>query len=212
VNLHELRGEVLAHGFDQGQYAGRVMVYLNDAVRLFARRIQFYADEAAQPISTVAAQAVYGWPADLGKARYLRDVERGVTLVVVRLREIDEQPPSSGRPLLYALSGPGIVLWPTPDAAYDLALRYWRLPATLVADLDEPGIPADYHHALIYYALGRCYASEDDAQMSQFWSGQWQQALRDAAIDLRFPSSDRPRHVPSMWHDDEAVMVGWGPA
>lgn len=208
MNLLELRAEVLAHGFAQAQYAGRVVVYLNDALRLFARRIQFYAEEAAQTIPTVAGVATYAWPADFGKGRYLLDTDTDRTLESVRLRALDTVPSSTGRPVLYALSGPSVALWPTPDAVYNLLLRYWRLPPVLVADADEPAIPLDYHQALIYYALGRCFASEDDTQMAQYWSGLWQQALHDAAVDLRFPSSDRRGRVPSMW-DDDAVAPGW---
>ncbi len=206
MNLYELRAEVLAHGFDQAQYTGRVNRYLNDALRLLARKIAFYADEAETPIATAAGQVLYSWPTDFGKGRSLRDADSGAPLRLLGLRELDGAPSAAGRPFAYAINGAAIALWPAPDAAYNLALRYWRLPPALAADLDVPAIPADYHGALTYYALQRCYESEDDTQMGGYWQGQWQQALRDMAVDVKFPTTDGPRVVQSMWDDSAA---GW---
>lgn len=210
MNLYQLRAEVLAHGFDAGLYTARVNQYLNDALRSLARKIDFYADEASQAFTTTAGQGIYPWPSDLGKARYLRDTDLNVTLHVVRLRELDDSPPSSGRPQVYAINGPAFVLWPTPDATYNMALRYWSLPPLMVSDLDSPTIPQDYHNVLIYYALQRCYESEDDSQMAQYWQGQWQGGLRDMGVDVKFPSTDGPRRVKSMWGEDGAPRTGWG--
>src|SRR6185436_4589030 len=156
VNLYDLRAEVLAHGFDQTQFTGRINQYLNDALRALARRIDFYAGEAQQAILTVAGVSSYAWPDDFGRGRHLRDVDEGGLLRMVALRELDATSHSTGRPLFYAHNGAAVQLAPVPDDQYSLAYRYWSLPPLLAADLDVPAIPDDYHSALVYFALQRC--------------------------------------------------------
>ena len=207
--LAELRTEVYNHGFAANVYVSRATSYLNEALRLAARKVDYYQDETVQSITTVAGQAAYPWPTDFAKLRYLRDVDLTQTLELVPIRSIETSAAVCGRPASYALAGATLVLYPTPDAVYNLALRYWQLPALLAADGDTPSLPADYHRLLAYYALQRCYECEDDSEMAQYWQGQWAAALRDMAVDVKFPSTDGPRQVPSMW-DDSDGSAAWG--
>lgn len=205
--LIELRNEVLAHGFDVGQVLtlDDVTRYLNIALRRVARKIDFYAEESSQAFATVAGTAAYAWPTDLGRMRYLRLVDDAVVLTPTRLREVDSSAASTGKPRLYALSGAGVMLYPTPDAAYNMMLRYYALPALMVADTDVPAIPEDYHSSLTFYAIQRCYEREDDAQMGQYWEGRWLAALADMRADVKFPSADGPRRIDSMWPTEPSM-------
>lgn len=212
MNLLDLRNEVLAHEVNSS--VDRINGFLNSALRSIARKVDYYADEAEQAITTVAAQAAYPWPADFGRARYLRDTDPATprTLQAVRLRQIDEAAVRTGRPYVYAVDGPAILLYPTPDTAYTLSMRYWSLPALMVSDTDVPALPDDFHSILPYYALQQCYATEDDMEMSQFWGQQFAQGLRDMAVDVKFPSTDSARRVKDMWGEDDSIAVsGWGP-
>ena len=199
--LIELRNEVAAHGFDVGSVftLDDFTKYLNFAMRRVARKVDFYAEEASQAFVTVAGTASYSWPTDLGRLRYVQLVDDTTVLDVVRRRDLDNTPASTGKPSCYALAGAGIVLYPTPDAAYDLLLRYYALPALMSADSDVPAIPEDYHEALTFYALKRCCEREDDGEMAAYWEQRWELALRDMRSDVKFPSSDGPRQVESMW-------------
>ena len=199
--LIELRNEVIAHGPDVGMVftLDDITKYLNFALRRIARKVDYYVEESAQTITTVAGAAAYGWAADFGRLRYVLDASEARTLVEASQRTLDETTPSRGRPTIYARSGSGLLLYPTPDAAYTLTVRYWALPALMVADADEPGIPEDYHELLPFYALKRCFEREDDAEMASYWEQRWLDGLRDMRIDVRFPSADGPRRIPSVW-------------
>lgn len=199
--LADLRSEVTGHGFDVGFAVALTDVdrYLNEAQRRVARQIDYYAEEAQQDFATVTSTATYAWPTDLGRIRYLRNVDDSTILGMARLRVIDSWAPSNGKPYLYAVDGPALTLYPTPDAAYNLELRYWALPPLLVADSDTPALPSDYHEILTYYAIQRCFEREDDQQMGAYWEGRWLQALSEMKVDVKFPSADGPRQVQSMW-------------
>lgn len=210
MNLLDLRTEVLAHEVNAS--VDRVNAFLNNGLRNLARRVNFWAESAQQTITTVAGQASYPWPDDFGRARYLRDTDPSSphTLKAVRLRDIDESVVSTGRPYFFAVDGPAMLLYVTPDQEYDLELRYWKLPPLLVEDTDIPAIPDDYHRTLVYYALQRAYESEDDMEMGQYWAGQWAQGLREMANDVKFPLTDSPRRIRDMWgQDDRQLTPGW---
>lgn len=200
--LADLRTEVYNHGFAANVYASRVTGYLNEALRAASRKVDYFQDETVEAFATVAGQAAYPWPTDFAKLRYLRDADLAQTLQLAPIRVVETSPAANGRPDTYALAGSTLVLYPTPDAVYNLQLRYWQLPALMAADGDTPSLPADYHRLLVYYALQRCYECEDDAELAQYWQGQWAAALRDMAADVKFPSTDGPRQVPSMWDGD----------
>lgn len=199
--LLELRDEVVAHGPDVGPVftLDDITKYLNHGLRRVARRIDFYSEESAQTITTVAGTAFYAWEADFGRLRWIADGENNRTLTEGSLRTLDELPASDGRPTAYALSGTGFLLYPTPDAAYELTARYWALPALMAADSDVPAIPEDYHELLPFYALKRCYEREDDADMAAYWESRFEAGLREMEGDVKFPSADGPRRIPSAW-------------
>lgn len=62
-----------------------------------------------------------------------------------------------------------IKLWPTPDDAYVITIRYW----TVLDDLDEtdtldsPGIPQNWHEIILYGALWRGYLRFGDIVRSE---------------------------------------------
>lgn len=204
--LADLRNEVLEHELDRS--ATRVDGFLNDALRIVARKVHHYTGEAEQAFSTVAGTAAYAWPVDLGKLRWLRDVDATCTLQLVGLRDVDNAPVAQGRPVVYATAGKAVTLYPTPDAAYRLDLRYWALPALMSADGDVPDLPDDYHRILVFYALQRCYELEDDFEAAGYWRGEFAAALGDMNTDVKAPNNDGPRQIPSMWDQPGAIPLG----
>lgn len=205
-SLADLRNEVLEHELDRS--AERVDGFLNDALRIVARRVRHYTGEAEQAIVTVAGTAAYAWPADLGKLRWLRDVANASTLELVGLRDIDNAPVAQGRPSAYATAGKTVTLYPTPDAAYSLDLRYWALPDLVREDGDVPDLPEDYHRILVFYALQRCYELEDDFEAAGYWRGEFATALADMGADVKAPNNDGPRQIPSMWEQPGGITLG----
>jgi hypothetical protein len=211
LNLIQLRTEVLAHGFDPTQYSARINQYLNDAQNEVARRVDYYVDEATQNITTVQGTSLYAFPGDLGRLRSLYNVDLAEELQYVGLRDMDQANQTvQSNPRFYTVSGQFIRLYPVPEGAHNLQLRYWKMPTQMVNDTDVPSIPNDYHSMLWVYATGVCYEGDDDAQMAQYWSQRWEKAVARFATDQKFPSSDGPTQVRGMWDQDAGLSSsGW---
>lgn len=216
MNLGALRAEVLATGFDPAVYTARINSFLNDAQSAIARTVEWYGEEGISPLVLVNGTSTYAWPADMAKIRSVitlaADPSPNQELQRVALADIDRSPASSGHPWYYAVDGPNLHLFPTPDSAtYSLELRYWKLPPSMVNDSDVPAIPADYHNILIYFALARCYERDDDVTMSQYYDGQFKKAVAGLKTDLVFPSSDEPHQVAGLWEGQPVLGVS-GPS
>lgn len=198
-------------GFDPVLFgSGRVNQYINDGLALIARRVQYYAEEATYDFQTAGGTALYPWPADLARARSLRDTDRQQELMAVSLRDIDRSVTTNGWPSYYALDGAGLHLYPTPDNVYNLELRYWKLLPALVNDTDVPAIPADWHWLLWVYATWNCYESEDDPTMGGYWENRFKEGLAEFAADVKFPSTDEPHQAAGMWGQDQSLgQRGW---
>lgn len=211
MNLTALQTEVFAHGFDPTLFgASRVTAYINNAYLEICRRVDYYVDEGSNAFVTVAGTQDYDLATVAPKwarLRSLRNTDTNVELVQVGLREIDRASGVSGRPYEYALNGPSFHLYPIPDGVYNLRVRYWTLPDQLVAGSDVPSIPPDYHQMLADWAIGRCYAAEDDPQTAQYWKGEFEKQLAMFMADVRFPSTDAPTQIKSMWGGDG--QRGW---
>lgn len=212
MQLLGMRQEVEAHGFSDTAYATRINRFLNEAYLRVVRRVQYFQDEATSDFSTVAGTATYPQPADFGKDRSLRynDGTHIGELQSVGLRTIDRSTPSSGVPRAYAIDGVSLHLYPTPDNVYALELRYWKIPALLVVDTDSPTIPDDYCDMLIFHAISRCFASEDDLQTAAQWEQSYNTRLSEFSADVKFPNNDAPTQIADMWAGPPTIGTrGW---
>jgi len=211
VQLIDIRTEVLNCGFDPTLFgSSRINAYINNGYFNMVRRVSYYVDEATQDYSTVSGTSMYSLPADFAKVRSLRRTDIGRELQSVFLRDIDRSIITSGTPYAYALDGANMHLYPTPDQAYPLELRYWKLPAALSADTDVPTIPADYHNLLIYSAVAEGYRAEDDHQTAAQWQALYDKGLAEFAADMKFSNSDMPNQVKGLWQSDRGLnQRGW---
>ena len=203
----DLQDEVLAHGFDAAVYRTRVKNYLNEAQARVARRVQIRQLEQTDFLTTTPATQTVGIPTGIIRLRSVEDTSINQNLALVQITDIDQASTSSGRPASYAISGATLLLYPTPDAAYTLQIRYWRGSTVMVDDTDVTDLPSDYGNLLISYALYRCYRSEDDVQMAQFYFTEWNRDLGQLVNDLQFPDVE-PRRIPDPWHD-APLRRGW---
>ena len=189
MQLIDIRTEVLNCGFDPTLFgSSRINAYINNGYFNMVRRVSYYVDEATQDYSTVSGTSMYSLPADFAKVRSLRRTDIGRELQSVFLRDIDRSIITSGTPYAYALDGANMHLYPTPDQAYPLELRYWKLPAALSADTDVPTIPADYHNLLIYSAVAEGYRAEI-GQMSDLNAQSILQARQASTLAFAFTES-----------------------
>lgn len=211
MQLSDIRAEVLACGFDPVLFGiNRINNYINNGYLNIVRRVSYYVDEATSDYTTVSGTASTALPADFAKVRSVRDTNRDVEMTSIGLRQIDQSLASTGAPEYYALDGANVHLWPTPDGAYPMEIRYWKIPATLVADSDVPTLPADYHNMLIYWANAECYRAEDDHTTAQPWQQLYDRGLAEFSADLKFNNEDMPSQVSDMWTGEQGIgRRGW---
>lgn len=193
--LADLKGEVLAHGFSEADYGPRIDVWLNEGLSRVARRVRIPQLEAAMSVATVAGTAEFALPANLIRVRTLRIPADADPLEQLDLEQLDHLTAERGRPRSFALAGQNVRLYPTPDRAYALELRYWADPATLAAAGDVPAIPDDYADLLVTYALWKGYRMEDDFQAAAFYRQEFTDELAAARSDIQHRSTSHVRQV-----------------
>ncbi|CAB4172201.1 hypothetical protein UFOVP1346_15 [uncultured Caudovirales phage] len=217
LSLSDLRTEVLNHGFDGSIYTPtRLNQYLNDALGEISAKAQYYGEEQESAITLTPNVAHYAFPSRMSRLRSVRITEPLGELSLIDLRDIDRSNIVTGLPYTYAIDGStvnsvgsGITLYPTPDQAYPMRIRYWALMSPMTGDDQVSGLPARYQRSLATYAIARCFEAEDDVQQAQYYDAKWLQAIKDLKADLVFPLTDGPRQVKSMW-DSGPVKPGWG--
>jgi hypothetical protein len=212
VQLVDIRTEVENRGFDPTQYGSRITAFINDAQNLIARRCQYYNNEDTYAITTVTGTATYALPANFARIRELITTDVAQIVQPCGLRDIDGSTTATGRPYFYALDAANIHLYPTPDNIYPLELRYWAMPPALVDDTDVPNLPVDWHNMLWIYSVWMCYEADDDSNMGQYWETRFEKTLAEFEADAKFPSTDYPNRIESMWGEDRGLGTpnGWG--
>lgn len=194
----EMQDGVLTHQFSSTQYRDLVKGWLNYAVRRIAIEAELRTQVASQAITTTAKDASYALSEDFGRIIDLFNSEQE-EIGRFELSEFDTFPEASGRPTAYVFQGNEILFYPTPDAAYKLTLRYWKLPQDMEADSDEPEIPPQYHEVPEFYATAKAFAKENDYAASNFWKGEWEAALAKMKGEAVYSSYDGPTQVEGSW-------------
>lgn len=71
---------------------------------------------------------------------------------------------SAGQSYVIFLDNPRILLHNIPDAARNIYYRYYRKPAPLVNDYDEPDVPSTYQHLIVTGSLTELYQFKNDIE------------------------------------------------
>lgn len=200
-----LRDEVLSFQFAAGKYESLVGTWLNDAQRKAVLQSEFRTQIEAKAFTTTSGDATLELPADFARLADFYDAENE-PMLSLDLREYDELEAASGRPTAYTVVGDQITLYPSPNGSYGLSLRYWRLPQDMVADGDEPEIPAQYHEVLIAYAMQKAYARENDWSASRFWKEEWEAGVAKMRGEVQSDTFSGPRQVGGTWGSVPAVV------
>jgi len=88
-------------------------------------------------------------------------------------------------PERYYLKDAKIGFWPTPDAAYTVAVDYYRLPTEMSDDSDTPTlIPLSYRESLIHYALSLEHDFNTDPDLAQKAMNRYEQIVTLARNNL----------------------------
>ncbi len=201
-----MRQMVLDHQFSPNRYTDFINTTLNEAQRRVARRASLRAFFDVATISVTAGTSTYTLPTNFARLYSLEDTAENRTLDNLSVSDYDafNVEGSSGRPIAYTIDRPNIALYPNPNSAYSLQLRYYRTPAEMTADEDEPEIPEDYHYVLVSYTLARCFRRENDYEATQFHKDEYERELAEMMADLQDDSQDagQPQQVGGTWNDE----------
>ena len=212
MQLSDIRSEVYLKGFDAGLFpATRLNQFINDGYLLTCQRCQFYTEEATQDFVTANGTIKYAWPTNFARLRLLHDTTRGIQIMPVSLRQMDNSGvPPTGPPQFYADDGTNFHLYPTPDGIYNLEARYWLLPTPLAQDADIPIIPAQWHHLLVRWTTAECYKAEDDFGTAAQWMADYEKYFAEFQAEVKFPDDGVPDVARSFWDVDRGLAAkGW---
>lgn len=199
MTFTQLQDEVLNHGFDES-YRARVKNWLNEAQGRVARYMQVPDFEAPYSVFTTPQNPTFSLPADFVRLVSLNNLTTLRCLDPSTPQLLDAYPARSGEPLVFALDPAfdAVRLYPTPDQAYELRLRYFASPTAMSDTNPTSAIPADYTDLLVTYALSRAFRAEDDYEAANFFSGQFTVELQKAATDLQYRDTTT-KQVPGIW-------------
>jgi len=105
----------------------------------------------------------------------------------------DPQEQESGKPHSWTIRNDDLILFPKPDAAYVLTLRYQKKPTTLSADADVPNIPERHQELLVLGALARCHKFNDNYDLAAFEEAELEKQLTDTVAKTYLRQGGRPR-------------------
>lgn len=110
-------------------------------------------------------------------------------------RQMDEfypAQPQTGTPTAWYQYGTEILLYPTPDAVYDLTLRYHKRPVTLAADADVPEIPKEYEELLVVGAAYRVLQVKDNYDQAAILENKYAELLQKLVVNYSVPQTGTP--------------------
>lgn len=212
-NYLAIQDMVLSFRFSDSNYRPVVKIWINEAQRDVCLRADLSTQFTTSTITTTAGTQGYALPSN-----YARLGEKGNLSIPTYdeiLNELEDQDdfddttPSSGKPTSYIIIGATLYLYPTPDAVYSLTLRYYKLPADLVNNTDEPEIPEQYHHLLEHYAQRKAYERESDRDMAQYHAGIYETEMAKLLGQVNYANHDHARQVPGAWEEPSISSNTW---
>jgi hypothetical protein len=198
VTFDELKTFALGDDFASTREtdAGR---FINQALGRIHRALRLPTTDARAIVSTVAGTNVYSLPADFVSLHDDEAILYGTdVLEPVDISEFDQTAIASGVPTTFALSENLILLYPNPDAVYELTMRY-RSVQTLTDDTDVPVLPADQHPHLAWFARAKLYLLTDDSDMHGQIMATLPRELQAENLSLNQQRVPRRTQVPGTW-------------
>jgi hypothetical protein len=197
--LTQLVTRVCQGRVDESLYSTRVTAWLNEAQGRIARRVEIERLRVRDTLAVTTGDGAYNLPVDYARGLDLihtDGLDDYPNLKRVPTEDQFDRLPftTPGRPLRYLVTAGRTYLWPTPDKAYTLRLRYQRLPV-LMSGAVVPEIPEDYVDMLVGYAKGKTYQDEDDFELAAKWLADFETTLASLKVDLQETSDDGPVQV-----------------
>ena len=216
MDLDALVAEVLSHQFAEGQYTTYAKAKLNEGQGFVAAQTDFRELYTAVNTTLSAGTEDLTLPTDFSRLYSLVCLgsagQENTALSQVTPSDFDSLPTdSTGRPYFYDVVGGTLSVYPTPDASYDIQLRYWKAPTEMAAGSDEPEIPPAYHHLLVSYALVKCFERENDYEAAMYHQNRFDTELMKCRGEVQYDANDKtqPRVAGGMWSAPDSVLTVW---
>lgn len=209
TNFVDIQNEVLAHRLNDAKYREPVKNWINEGQRFIYLQTDLRGGEDAQDYTTVAGTPSLALPSDFLRTVSLFESADHIPIYFMDLRAYDDAPEASGKPTSYTISGSTALLYPTPDAAYAIELRYYRLPVDLSVDSDEPELPEQYRHLLVRYALIRAFERENDYDAANYYREQFDVELTRLRGQVQYDTHDGPTQVPGLYEENTVDANLW---
>lgn len=116
---------------------------------------------------------------------------RTVSLVPRDARWVDAQTLASGEPDSYVYYGTSIELFPSPNSAYSLQLRYRTQSPLLVASTDTPVLDERWHSAILYKTVAILEASRNNPEGEALANNRYLQYVNTTITDAASKQRDR---------------------
>lgn len=207
--MTELLDTMEDYGFDDIERTTLARL-VDDAHKELCLREPWPFLERQETISQSASDNTVSTTSTLGKILAFVNKTDNVILEPLRtdsqLKDYVYQLDDTGTPTHYYFIADTLYLWPTPDSAKSLRIRYLTEPGTLNKDSDDSAFlwPSKHDSVLLYAALSKAYFINDDPQgamMQQVMDARFQIARND----LWMKQFDRPDRMVIL-DDDEFII------
>lgn len=190
-------------------------IYLQEAFdRTMAADNRWPRNEYTWVISKVEGEDTVALPVDLNIPSITAIMTRadGYPLLIVShewaeqnfapVRGGGEVTEGTFKPLYASVWGSRLYLWPqlASTSAFDLVLRGYRQPTWTNGASDIPDLDVRLHYTLCYFAIGLCYAAQEDEILEGVYMARWDRDLKNQLAVMKEPVHSRP-----------LVMHGGGP-
>lgn len=165
---------------------------LNRSWWTMAAQLRFSEKDAEFSFSTVASQQSYALPTDSDAVErvVIKDLDTGSWEPLTKIDDwnmFEKQDEDEDQiPAYYSRRGSEFILWPIPDDAYDVRVKYQQTLADLQAS--GPGVPQEWHEVILWGAVSRGF----------FKLGDWargKEAQNQQAVFLQSLSTQEERET-----------------
>lgn len=190
--LSDLVTRVQSRLRDTGFSSTIIKTYINDTQRDVFNEYRLPFMETTQDYTLAAGETDItngsGLPSDFVQAIDLTLTSSGLESVIrfKDFREIDETYPDpedttvnpSNVPMYAYKYGEEIHVYPAPNDAYTVRLRYVKKPTALSSDSDVPEIPSEFEELLVAGATYRCMQDKDNYDKAAVHENKYMELLQ----------------------------------
>lgn len=173
--LDSLSSELLARlGGRSDIDASRLTGWINDAYAAVAADLTIEELKSSIGLSLVAAQPLYLLPDCVMTTISVSNIDTNDFPTYggneMEKKDLDwflKEPMWSGYPTAFFRQGQMLVIYPTPDNSYGLAVNFWIRPLDLVNPTDSPILGREWHEAVLLAARYRAHSALLEWDMAQ---------------------------------------------